>query len=998
MKKFRNILLIVMTVMMTASCVEEMQNPDTEKTEITFTASFGQDTRTVLAEGTEVHWLPGDFIYVHGSAEPNVSCMFMAQTQTISATTTFKGNVARSDTYYAVYPAYNYDGDFIVPVSVPMEQSAVKGSFADDLNIAVSMTTDQERNFIFHNVLGYVKLTIGDESGDITSVRIQSNNDEQLSGWFDIDYSSESPELSAPSAVNPADHFSKVILRSDTVLDNGDYYIAMIPGEYKLGLTFTFEDVNGMVATKVIEDKLTLNSGVIKDVGTVKGLAFENPQDQKALEREALVALYDAADGDNWTNNENWCSDRPVDEWFGISVNEDGYVSEISLLWNNMQGTLPEEIDDLKYIEYISFQGNPQLGGLLPEDFWELTNLKGLSLAECSFSGEIPEDIANLKKLKSLSLCFNNFNGHILDYIKNLGLNSLDIRGNAFSGTIPGELAKLWDNESITVLDFNIGWFNLFTGEVPKEMIEHPKWKYMWGGVVQNEGLTNVSPDIIPAPEFEFEDMQGCNIMSSEIFAENKLTLLYQWDDVNDINQVLLELYEKYKEYGLEIISMPSGAGAELPFLQSKMEAENHTWITCRMGVSFFSELQGKLVSNTIGGCSVYPNNTFIAITAIDSDGKLIYSSCIPPLMNNEGIYAEVEKLVVRTCDESIDYYTSTDYSADGKVTTLHTATKGNGVDVVLMGDAYSDRLIADGTYAADMKAMMDAFFSEEPYKSHMDYFNVYAVNVVSENEVYDTYSSTALGGWFGYGTEVGGNDARCFNYGLKAISAEQMDEALIIVAMNLEAYAGTCYMYYPESATGTYGSGPSVAYFPKGEDEDMFAQLLHHEANGHGFAKLADEYAYEALGTVPDDYAAETQEQQVDWGWWKNVDFTDDVEDVRWSYFLADERYDNEGLGCFEGGLTYWSGVWRPTENSIMRYNTGGFNAPSREAIYYRIHKLAYGDSWEYDYEDFVEYDAVNRTAAASAARRQRVNYVERAFEPTAAPVVTGRSWRQAR
>lgn len=646
MKKFRNISLAVMTVMMTASCVEEMQNPDTEKTEITFTASFGQNTRTVLAEGTEVHWLPGDFIYVHGSAEPPVSCVFMAQTQTISATTSFKGNVARSDTYYAVYPAYNYDEDFIVSVSVPMEQSAVKGSFADELNIAVSKTTDQERNFIFHNVLGYVKLTIGDDSGDISSIRIQSNNDEQLSGWFDIDYSSENPVLSAPSAVNPADHFSKVILVSDTVLDNGDYYIAMIPGEYKFGLTFTFEDADGMVATKVIEDKLTLNSGVIKDIGTVNGLVFENPQDQKALEREALVALYDAAGGDNWTNNENWCSDKPVDEWFGISVNEDGYVSEISLLWNNMQGTLPGEIVDLKYIESIRLQGNLQLGGLLPEGFWGLTNLKGLSLAECSFSGEIPEDIANLKKLKSLLLVSNNFKGPILEYIKNLELNSLDIRDNAFSGTIPGELAKLWDNESITVLDFNIGWFNLFTGEVPKEMIEHPKWKYMWGGVVQNEGLTNVSPDIIPAPEFEFEDMQGRNIMSSEIFAENKLTLLYQWDDVNDINPVLLELYEKYRGYGLEIISMPSGAGAELPFLQSKMEVENHTWITCRMGVSFFSELQGKLVNNTIGGCSVYPTNTFIAITAIDSEGELVYSSVIPPLMNNAGIYAEWKSLL----------------------------------------------------------------------------------------------------------------------------------------------------------------------------------------------------------------------------------------------------------------------------------------------------------------------------------------------------------------
>ncbi|MBR0305682.1 MAG: hypothetical protein IIX07_02585, partial [Lachnospiraceae bacterium] len=84
----------------------------------------------------------------------------------------------------------------------------------------------------------------------------------------------------------------------------------------------------------------------------------------------------------------------------------------------------------------------------------------------------------------------------------------------------------------------------------------------------------------------------------------------------------------------------------------------------------------------------------------------------------------------------------------------------------------------------------------------------------------------------------------------------------------------------------------------------------------------------------------------------------------VRWNYFLEDERYANEGLGVYEGGLTYWTGVWRPTENSIMRYNVGGFNAPSREAIYYRINKLAYGKDWEYDYEDFVEYDAINRSA----------------------------------
>ena len=343
------------------------------------------------------------------------------------------------------------------------------------------------------------------------------------------------------------------------------------------------------------------------------------------------------------------------------------------------------------------------------------------------------------------------------------------------------------------------------------------------------------------------------------------------------------------------------------------------------------------------------------------------------------------------------DYYISTDYSQDGKVMTLQTATVGNGIDVVLMGDAYSDRQIADGTYKADMENLYNNLFTEEPYRSFKDHFNVYYVNVVSATEGYE-YGNTALDTFFGDGTYVGGNDNAVFNYALNAITEAEMDEALIIVAMNSDAYAGTCYMYYPESATGTYGSGPAVAYFPKGGDQTTFAQLLHHEANGHGFAKLADEYAYEDMGAVPTDYVTQTRDQQNSWGWWKNVDFTSNPDQVRWSHFLEDDRYANEGLGVFEGGLTYWSGVWRPTEDSIMRYNTGGFNAPSREAIYYRIHKLAYGDSWEYDYEDFVEYDKVNRSTSASAPQKTRRNYVERPLEPTAAPVVVGKSWRDAR
>ena len=342
------------------------------------------------------------------------------------------------------------------------------------------------------------------------------------------------------------------------------------------------------------------------------------------------------------------------------------------------------------------------------------------------------------------------------------------------------------------------------------------------------------------------------------------------------------------------------------------------------------------------------------------------------------------------------DYYVSSDYSSDGVVETLQTATKGEGIDIVLLGDGYSDRQIADGTYKADMEFAYRNLFTEEPYKSHQDMFNVSYVNVVSMTEGYEHGGST-LGCQFGGGTYVYGNDALCFEYAQNVVAEEDMDEALVVVVMNSDTYAGTCFMYHPIGTTKDYGSGTAVAYFPKGTDEDMFAQLLHHEACGHGFAKLADEYAYEDMGEIPSSVADDHRRQQNDWGWWKNVDFTSDVTQVRWANFIEDERYANEGLGAYEGGLTYWTGVWRPTENSIMRYNTGGFNAPSREAIYYRIHKLAYGDDWEYDYEKFVEYDAINRAAAAGGPQKRRANYVEKQYEPLHPPVVVGKTWREA-
>ena len=337
------------------------------------------------------------------------------------------------------------------------------------------------------------------------------------------------------------------------------------------------------------------------------------------------------------------------------------------------------------------------------------------------------------------------------------------------------------------------------------------------------------------------------------------------------------------------------------------------------------------------------------------------------------------------------DYYLSSDYSQDGVVTTLQTASVGRGIDLVLMGDGYSDLQIADGTYASVMNKMMEAFFSEEPYTTYRDLFNVYAVNVVSATEGYD-HPGQSLSGFFGDGTYVGGDDFKCMNYARAVIPDERMENTLIIVAMNSPRYGGTCFMYNPTA--GDYGCGTSVAYFPVGTTDEGLAQLVHHEAGGHGFAKLDDEYAYIEMGAIPDD-VKEYRKYLMTFGWWKNVDFTSDPDQVQWARFLQDPRYQFDGLGVFEGACTYWTGAWRPTENSIMRYNTGGFNAPSREAIWYRLHKLAYGDEWTYDYEEFVAYDAVNRKT--SAAVSGETYSPQRQYGPTHPPVAVGKTWQEA-
>lgn len=319
----------------------------------------------------------------------------------------------------------------------------------------------------------------------------------------------------------------------------------------------------------------------------------------------------------------------------------------------------------------------------------------------------------------------------------------------------------------------------------------------------------------------------------------------------------------------------------------------------------------------------------------------------------------------------------STDYSADKEVRVIQTHTQGNGVPIVLMGDGFIDQEIANGYYDEVMDKAVENLFTEEPMTSLRDYFDIYAVTAVSANNSFGDGYSTAFSCRMEGGTStlIEGDDLAVQNYVL-AVDGINLYETQAIVILNSSAYAGTTTFGYATTA-GAFVEF-SVAYCPviyNLESED-FRRVLVHEAVGHGITKLLDEYSYTEMGTIPDSEVA-TYRSLQDIGWAQNVDFTNDADTVLWSAFLSDSRYEDQGLGVFEGACTYIYGAYRPSEESMMRNNIMGFNAPSRQALYNRVMKS--GEEYTPDYEEFVSFDQQIYTVSTRAA--------ETSSRPFAAP-----------
>ena len=186
---------------------------------------------------------------------------------------------------------------------------------------------------------------------------------------------------------------------------------------------------------------------------------------QAASDRDALVALYNATGGPNWTNNTNWLSGKPLGQWHGVTT-VNGRVTELHLGGNGLSGDIPSELGNLTHLKELWFGDGNNLTGKLPSELSRLTRLEVLDLGGSEMSGAIPAWLGELSGLRSMYLDGNQFTGEIPAELGNLiRLGLLTLHDNKLTGAIPPELGNLTRLDWLA-LQYNAG----LHGALPREL------------------------------------------------------------------------------------------------------------------------------------------------------------------------------------------------------------------------------------------------------------------------------------------------------------------------------------------------------------------------------------------------------------------------------------------------------------------------------------------------------------------------------------------------
>ena len=227
----------------------------------------------------------------------------------------------------------------------------------------------------------------------------------------------------------------------------------------------------------------------------------------------ALRALYNATGGGNWDNSDNWLTESPFSDWHGIRTDEEGRITQIYLINNNLSGEIPAEIGRLSHLEGLHLARN-DLSGSIPQELGDLRNLEVLALFDNELTGYIPHSFGSLESLEELHLGRNRLSGRIPASLGDLeNLRKLYLTGNELEGNIPDSLGSLANLRQLSIAANNL------SGPIPAELadLENLTHLYLWDNYLTSGDFIRRIDDL---DNLEFLDIGGNRIDGAQVLAQ----------------------------------------------------------------------------------------------------------------------------------------------------------------------------------------------------------------------------------------------------------------------------------------------------------------------------------------------------------------------------------------------------------------------------------------------------------------------------------------------
>ena len=709
--------------------------------------------------------------------------------------------------------------------------------------------------------------------------------------------------------------------------------------------------INGESSLYTDEPKTELwniTNGVLNDSITVEytgKCAFGNKCSDFAVSSEEVdYKLITQLDGLKLDLNEDWLGWRFDEEGnIILSFSKNDTENKRSVYLNprtdnysiHYEFPLSGRIDQVSKFNHTSEEHMNAL-----RDFYEATNMK--DLGKNWFSDKpLWEWDCNINSYEDEWIGYS-YKWYVKDHVVNMTTGGGQYTG--IKGTLPDSFEILMDDIAGNgELDLTM---NALRGKIPANIKRNPNWAKLGWNIVQQLTWDDGGFDLEGNSNLFLDDTEVVDFINDktttvyDILSNNTLTWVFNGGAVDLIRGISDERVNKYLDYKDKGLGLVVTVG-----IFSDVSYDNYKKYV--LDEQAYSGLPTEILWTK--GFDKADIGSYGSMSLIDKSGELIWYRQYDGGIPDSFYLGELDEVCRRYFGNPVEHplyssssYESTDFSKDGEIITLQRSMVGNGIDLVLTGDMFVDKdLTEGGLFEEEVNKAMEYFFSVEPYKALRDRFNVYAVKAVSRN------------GSRGESHVFDNQDDKVLEYTAK-IPGIDMENVTIIVLENKPKQD-----LFISGYTVMLDNGASIAYIQDGGASDIIV----HEAGGHGFAKLLDEYIVSGY----EDNCLQEEEQAAfkdymksfyhDRGWGMNVSTTDEVDNVPWKNFLNDSRYSHE-VGIYEGAWFYPHNLWRPSENSVMNNDYSTFNAPSREAIYKRIMALSEGEDWDYDYETFVDFD----------------------------------------